>query len=218
MERQNNLLDTIIACLNIAGQLARPLAAPSHNKGEPLPYNMSNDIDHVLFTKEQLAKRVAEIGAQITADYADNEVPPLVICILRGAATFACDLVRAIDLPIEIDYMAISSYGASTRSSGILRIVKDLDTDIKDRDVIVIEDVLDSGLTLRYLSANLQARGVRSFEVATLLCKRRTAAIDPRYVGFECPDEFVVGYGLDYAQKYRNLPYVGVLKPEVYED
>ena len=122
---------------------------------------MSNDIDHVLFTAEQLSERVAQLGAQITADYADNDVPPLVICILRGAATFASDLVRAIDLPIEIDYMAISSYGAATRSSGILRIVKDLDTEIKDRDVIVIEDVLDSGLTLRYLSANLQARGVR---------------------------------------------------------
>ena len=182
-----------------------------------MPYNMSNDIDHVLFTAKQLSERVAQLGAQITADYADNDVPPLVICILRGAATFASDLVRAIDLPIEIDYMAISSYGAATRSSGILRIVKDLDTEIKDRDVIVIEDVLDSGLTLRYLSANLQARGVRSFEVATLLCKRRTAAVDPRYVGFQCPDEFVVGYGLDYNQKYRNLPYIGVLKPELVE-
>ena len=120
---------------------------------------MSNDIDHVLFTAEQLSERVAQLGAQITADYADNDVPPLVICILRGAATFASDLVRAIDLPIEIDYMAISSYGAATRSSGILRIVKDLDTEIKD----------------------------------------------------------VVGYGLDYNQKYRNLPYVGVLKPELVE-
>lgn len=176
---------------------------------------MSNDIDHVLFTEETIAQRVKELGAQITRDYAEN--PPLVVCILRGAATFAGDLVRAIDLPLEIDYMAISSYGASTRSSGILRIVKDLDTDVKDRDVIVIEDVLDSGLTLRYLTANLAARGVRSCEVATLLCKRTTAQIDPRYVGFQCPDEFVVGYGLDFAQKYRNLPYIGVLKPEVYE-
>jgi hypoxanthine phosphoribosyltransferase len=176
---------------------------------------MLDDIDHVLFTEDQLAARVKELGAQITQDYAEN--PPLVICILRGAATFACDLCRAIDLPVEIDYMAISSYGAATRSSGILRIVKDLDTDVKDRDVIVVEDVLDSGLTLRYLTANLAARGVRSCSVATLLCKRTTAAIDPRYVGFQCPDEFVVGYGLDYAQKYRNLPYIGVLKPSVYE-
>lgn len=175
---------------------------------------MENDIERVVFTREQIAQRVREMGEQLTRDYAGTR--PLMVCTLRGAFVFMADLVRSMELPVEVDFMAVSSYGDSFRSSGIVRILKDLDTPLAGRDVIVVEDVLDSGLTLKYLAANLGSRGPRSLEIATLLLKNPEPAIMPRYVGFECPDEFVVGYGLDYAERYRNLPYIGILKPSVY--
>lgn len=175
------------------------------------------DIDRVLFTEEGLRARVAEMGRQITADHQGESL--LVVSVLRGAAIFMADLVREIDLPLEMDYMAISSYGNGVKSSGIVRILKDLTSSVEGRHVLIAEDILDSGLTLKYLIRNLESRNPASIEVATLLRKKTKAQadIDCRYVGFECPDEFIVGYGMDYAERYRNLPYIGVLKPEVYE-
>ncbi len=178
-----------------------------------------NDIQEVLFTQEALARRVGEIGAAITRDYASAAGDGIVlVSVLRGAAIFMADLARAIELPIEMDYMAISSYGNGAKSSGVVRILKDLTSEIEGRHVIVAEDILDSGLTLKYLLKNLSSRNPASIAVATLLRKKTEAQadIDCRYVGFECPDEFIVGYGLDYAERYRNLPYIGILKPELY--
>ena len=175
------------------------------------------DIDRVLFTEEDLRARVTDMGRQITADHQGESL--LVVSVLRGAAIFMADLVREIDLPLEMDYMAISSYGNGVKSSGIVRILKDLTSSVEGRHVLIAEDILDSGLTLKYLIRNLESRNPASIEVATLLRKKTKAQadIDCRYVGFECPDEFIVGYGMDYAERYRNLPYIGVLKPEVYE-
>lgn len=178
-----------------------------------------NDIQEVLFTQEDLARRVGEIGAAITRDYTSAAGDGIVlVSVLRGAAIFMADLARAIELPIEMDYMAISSYGNGAKSSGVVRILKDLTSEIEGRHVIVAEDILDSGLTLKYLLKNLSSRNPASIAVATLLRKKTEAQadIDCRYVGFECPDEFIVGYGLDYAERYRNLPYIGILKPELY--
>ena len=180
---------------------------------------MHEDIDQILFTEEQIARRVGEMGAQITRDYADvADQGIILISVLRGAAIFMADLARQIDLPVEMDYMAISSYGNGAKSSGVVRILKDLTSEIEGRHVIVAEDILDSGLTLKYLLKNLASRKPASIQVATLLRKktRAQAKIDCRYVGFECPDLFIVGYGLDYAERYRNLPFVGILKSEVY--
>ena len=180
---------------------------------------MHDDIKEVLYTQEELARRVGEIGAAITRDYADAVDEGIVlVSVLRGAAIFMADLARAIQLPVEMDYMAISSYGNGAKSSGVVRILKDLSSEIEGRHVIVAEDILDSGLTLKYLLKNLASRKPASLAVATLLRKDTEvqADIDCRYVGFECPDEFIVGYGLDYAERYRNLPYVGILKPELY--
>ncbi|HIT45739.1 MAG TPA: hypoxanthine phosphoribosyltransferase [Candidatus Aphodovivens excrementavium] len=180
---------------------------------------MHNDIREVLFTQEELASRVHEIGASITQDYADAAQQGIVlVSVLRGAAIFMADLARAIELPVEMDYMAISSYGNGAKSSGVVRILKDLTSDIQGRHVIIAEDILDSGLTLKFLMKNLASRNPASLEVATLLRKKTKAQADItcKYVGFECPDEFIVGYGLDYAERYRNLPYIGVLKPEIY--
>lgn len=180
---------------------------------------MHDDIKEVLYTQEELARRVGEIGAAITRDYADAVDEGIVlVSILRGAAIFMADLARAIQLPVEMDYMAISSYGNGAKSSGVVRILKDLSSEIEGRHVIVAEDILDSGLTLKYLLKNLASRKPASLAVATLLRKDTEvqADIDCRYVGFECPDEFIVGYGLDYAERYRNLPYIGILKPELY--
>ena len=160
---------------------------------------------------------VKRVGAQISEDYKDKDL--VLIAVLRGAVVFMGDLMRAIDCPLAIDFMAVSSYGDGAKSSGIVRIVKDLDIDIKGRDVLIVEDILDSGITLKYLIKNLSSRQPASIEVATFLWKDiegKQAAINPKYVCTHCPDDFVVGYGLDYAQRYRNLPYVGVLKPEVY--
>ena len=168
-------------------------------------------IGEILVTREQLEERVRELGARITEDYAGRR--PLLVCILRGAYVFLTDLARAIDLPVEIDFMAVSSYGNSSRTSGTVRLVKDLDQDIADRDVILVEDIVDTGLTLRYLRRSLEARRPASLEVATLLA-RETADLEKlrvRYVGFEIGSEFVIGYGLDVDQRYRNLDYVAAL-------
>jgi len=154
---------------------------------------------------DTLHARIAELGAQITADYADR--PPLLVGVLKGAFVFMGDLARAIDLPIEVDFMAVSSYGSATRTSGVVRILKDLDTDLTDRDVLIVEDIIDSGLTLAYLGRTLAARGARSVETCALLVKdglQRTE-LDLRYVGFRIPDVFVIGYGLDVDERYRNL-------------
>lgn len=178
---------------------------------------MHPDVETILFSEEDIAQIVQRLGAEITGDYQGKDL--VLIAVLRGAVVFMGDLMRAIDLPLAIDFMAVSSYGSNAKSSGIVRIVKDLDMDIKGRDVLIVEDILDSGLTLKYLMKNLSSRKPASLEVAAFLWKDvegKQAAINPKYVGAHCPDEFVVGYGLDFAERYRNLPYVGILKPEVY--
>ncbi len=171
----------------------------------------------ILITREQLATRIAELGAQITADYQGKEL--VVIGILKGAVLFLADLVREIDLPVTLDFMAISSYGNATKSSGVVRIMKDLDRDIVERHVLVVEDIIDTGLTMSFLKNNLLSRGAASIRVCSLLDKpeRRLVRLSSDYTGFTVPDAFVVGYGLDYDQRYRNLPEIGVLKPEIYE-
>lgn len=177
---------------------------------------LEQDIKCVLFSEEQLEQRVCELAAQIDRDYAGKE--PLLVSVLRGSFVFMADLVRHITLPCTVDFMAVSSYGSGTTSSGQVKIIKDLSEQIEGKDVIVVEDILDSGNTLHYLFQLLQARHPASIKLATLLDKpsRRTKPIAADYVGFEVPDEFVVGYGLDYDELYRNLPYIGVLKPRVY--
>lgn len=175
------------------------------------------DISEVILSEADIQKIVATMGEQITADYADKN--PLIVAVLRGAVIFTADLMRAIKCPLGVDFMAVSSYGDGVKSSGVVRIVKDLDTKIEDRDVLIVEDILDSGLTLSYLMKNLESRHPRSIEIAAFTVKDipgKTPAVTPRYVGAHVPDAFIVGYGLDYAERYRNLPYVGVLKPEVY--
>lgn len=177
-----------------------------------------DDIDHVIISEEQIAARVQELGSAIAQRYADSARPLLLVAVLRGASLFVADLSRAIGGPLELDFMAVSSYGSSTKSSGVVRILKDLDEDIEGRDVLVVEDILDTGLTLKYLLRNLASRKPNSLEVVTLLSKegKQQVPIECAYVGFTVPDEFVVGYGLDYAERYRNLPYIGVLKREIY--
>jgi len=173
--------------------------------------------DELLLTREQIAKRVKELGAEITKDFKGKDLT--VICILKGAVVFFVDLVREIDLPMSMDFMAISSYGNATKSSGVVRILKDLDKPINGKDVLVVEDIVDSGMTLSFLRENLLSRGAASLKIVTLLDKpeRRRVPLHVDYSGFLIPDEFVVGYGLDYDEKYRNLPDIGVLRPEVYE-
>lgn len=176
------------------------------------------DISHIVLTEEDIQNRVRELGEQISADYGDE--PILLIAVLRGAVIFVADLARAISSPVELDFVAVSSYGSSTKSSGVVRILKDLDEAIEGCNVLVCEDILDTGLTLKYLLRNLASRKPKSLEVVALLSKqgKQRVSINCKYVGFDVADEFVVGYGLDYAEKYRNLPYVGVLKPEIYAD
>jgi hypoxanthine phosphoribosyltransferase len=181
----------------------------------PEPNLTADDaVGRILLTEEQLTPRIREIGAQITEDYAGKR--PLLVCVLRGAYAFLTDLAFAIDLPVEIDFIAVSSYGSSTRTSGVVRLVKDLDVDLTARDVVLVEDIVDTGLTLRYLRRSLEARGPASLEVCTLLA-RESADLDGlgvRYVGFTIPGDFVVGYGLDAAEKYRNLRYLAIYEPE----
>src|SRR5699024_390234 len=177
---------------------------------------MHEHVESILYSEEQLRQRVKELGAQITADYAGKE--PVLASVLRGSYIFMADLTRAIDLPVTVDFMAVSSYGAGTKSSGQVEIKKDLSDSIEGRDLIIVEDILDSGNTLFYLMEILKARKPASIRICTLMDKpdRRTQPIVADYVGFTIPDAFVVGYGLDYDDKYRNLPYVGLLKPSVY--
>ncbi len=170
----------------------------------------------LLLTREQIACRVSEIAKQITQDFRGKDLTA--ICILKGAVTFFVDLTREIDLPLTMDFMAISSYGSATKSSGVVRILKDLDKPVNGKNVLVVEDIVDSGMTLSFLRDNLASRGAASLSIATLLDKpdRRCVPLKVDYVGFIIPDEFVVGYGLDYDEKYRNLPDIGILKPEIY--
>ncbi len=169
-------------------------------------------IGEVLVTAEEVQRRVAELGEQISRDYAGRSL--LLIGVLKGAVFFLSDLMRFIDIPVEVDFMAVASYGSATDSSGVVRILKDLDAAIEDRDVLIVEDIVDSGLTLQYLMRNLGSRNPRTLEVCALLTKpeRRKVDLPTRYVGFEIPNRFVVGYGLDYAERHRNLPFVAVLE------
>jgi hypoxanthine phosphoribosyltransferase len=168
-------------------------------------------IGEILVGAEDLSRRVKELAAQISADYADKDL--LLIGVLKGAVFFVSDLMRHLDIPVEVDFMAVASYGSATRSSGVVRILKDLDAAIEGRDVLIVEDIVDSGLTLQYLLRNLAGRNPRSLEVCALLIKpeRREVDLHTRYVGFEIPDRFAIGYGLDHAERYRNLPYVAAL-------
>ena len=177
---------------------------------------LEQDIERVLFSEEELNKRVSEIAAEINRDYAGKE--PMLISVLRGSFVFMADLIRKIEVPCTVDFMSVSSYGRGTTSSGQVQITKDLSDDIEGKDIIVVEDTLDSGNTLSYLLQLLQARKPASMKLCTLLDKpdRRVKEVHVDYTGFTIPDEFVVGYGLDYAEKYRNLPYIGILKPRVY--
>jgi hypoxanthine phosphoribosyltransferase len=175
-------------------------------------------VAEVLIDEETLRERVAELGAEVSADYAGRDL--MLIGVLKGAVFFMADLMRAIDVHCEVDFMAISSYGASTDSSGVVRILKDLDANIEGRNVLVVEDIIDSGLTLSYLMRNLRARNPATLEVCALLTKpeRREIQVPVRYIGFEIPNRFVVGYGLDFAERYRNLRYVGVLSDDAVTD
>lgn len=174
------------------------------------------DLERVFFTREQIAEAVRKLGRQITEDYQGKA--PVMVCILKGASVFFADLIREIDLPLTIDFMVVSSYGASTVSSGEVRLIKDLDRSILGKDVILVEDIVDTGMTLSYLKKLLTSRGAASMKIATLLDKpaRRTTPLAVDYRCYEIPDAFVVGYGLDYNEVYRNLPEVGVLSPSVY--
>jgi hypoxanthine phosphoribosyltransferase len=178
--------------------------------------DMGSDLKQVLISAERIQQRVGELAVQIDADYAARDL--LLVGVLKGAVMVMADLARAMHLPVEMDWMAISSYGSGTKSSGVVRILKDLDTDITGRHVLIVEDIVDSGLTLSWLAGNLQSRGPASLSVCTLLRKPGSARmqVDVAYTGFDIGDEFVVGYGLDYAQRYRNLPFIGTLSPAVY--
>ncbi len=177
---------------------------------------LEKDIDRVFFSGEELQNKVREIGAQITRDYEGRD--PLFVGVLKGSFVFMADLMRAVDLYCDIDFMAVSSYGSGTTTTGAVKINKDLSYSVEGRHIILIEDILDSGVTLSYLKKYIEARKPASVRICTLLDKpaRRRADIHADYVGFECPDAFIVGYGLDYAERYRNLPYIGVLKSEIY--
>ena len=178
---------------------------------------LGDDLSAVLHTEAELHSRLAELAREIEADYADE--PPLLVGVLKGAVMVMADLARELKLPIHMDWMAVSSYGSGTQSSGVVRILKDLDSDLTGRRVLIVEDIIDSGLTLSWLLANLRSRGAKSVDILALLRKPDAAKVDVpvRYVGFEIPNKFVVGYGLDYAEKYRNLRGVGVLAPHVYQ-
>jgi hypoxanthine phosphoribosyltransferase len=181
------------------------VATPERVRAEP-------GVGEVLVSAEELQRRVGELGREISADYAGR--PLLLVGVLKGAVFFLSDLMRFIEIPVEVDFMAVASYGSATDSSGVVRILKDLDAAIEDRDVLIVEDIVDSGLTLQYLMRNLGSRGPRTLEVCALLTKpeRRKVDLPTRYVGFEIPDRFVVGYGLDYAERHRNLPFVAALE------
>ncbi|GHE39103.1 hypoxanthine phosphoribosyltransferase [Streptosporangium violaceochromogenes] len=178
--------------------------------------DMGKDLSRVLIPEEELQAKIKELAGRIDDDYAGREL--LLVGVLKGAVMVMADLARALHLPVEMDWMAVSSYGAGTRSSGVVRVLKDLDTDIAGRHVLVVEDVIDSGLTLSWLVHNLRSRGPASVEICSVLRKPDAVKvpIDVKYVGFDIPNEFVIGYGLDYAERYRNLPFIGTLAPHVY--
>lgn len=182
-----------------------------------MSYEMNNDIKQVLITEEEISTRIAELGRQISQHYQDKQL--LLVSVLKGSVVFMADLMRAISIPARIDFMSVSSYGGGTKTSGVVKIIKDLDMDISGYDLLIVEDILDSGMTLSYLREMLQNRGPKSIKLITLLDKpeRHQVDVTPDYLGFTVPDEFVVGYGLDFNEKYRGLPYIGILKPEVYE-
>ncbi|WP_027625371.1 hypoxanthine phosphoribosyltransferase [Clostridium lundense] len=178
---------------------------------------MREDIKEVLFDEQKLRSRIKEIGKQISKDYAGKDL--FLIGVLKGSVPFMADLMKEIDIPCTMDFMAVSSYGNSSKTSGVVRILKDLDFEIEDKHVLIVEDIVDSGVTLRYLVDYLKGRKPASIEIAALLNKheRRMVEVNAKYIGFEVPDYFLVGYGLDYAEKYRNLPYIGILKEKIYE-
>lgn len=177
---------------------------------------MKNDVKDILYSEADLKAKVKELATRISADYEGKDL--LLIGVLKGANVFLCDLMREISFPIQIDFIAASSYGHSTESSGVVKIIKDLDYSIEGRDVIIIEDIIDTGLTLKYLIENFRSRKPRSLEICTLLDKpeRRIAQLSVKYIGYQIPDEFIVGYGIDYAERYRNLPYIATLHEAVY--
>jgi hypoxanthine phosphoribosyltransferase len=179
---------------------------------------MHQHLEKILFSEKQLQSKVHELGACISSDYQKKNL--VVVGVLKGAIVFLADLIREIKVPLSLDFMVTSSYGMSTHASGVVRILKDLDEDIAGKDVLIVEDIIDTGLTLSYLKDNLLARGPASLKICTLLDKplRRKVVLLPDYKGYNIPDEFVVGYGLDYGERYRNLPYIGVLKPEYYQN
>lgn len=178
--------------------------------------NMKEDVLRVLLSEDEIREKVRELGGKITADYKNSNL--MLVTVLKGAVVFLADLMRQIDVPAEIDFMVVSSYGSGVKSSGVVKIVKDLDVPLAGKDILIVEDILDSGLTLSHIKELLESRGPRSIRIATLLDKpsRRKVDLQADYIGFSVPDEFVIGYGLDYDEKYRNLPYIGILKPEVY--
>lgn len=178
---------------------------------------MHKDIKEILLTEEQIENKVRELGQSITKDYKGKDI--VLIGVLKGSVMFMAELMKKIETPVSIDFMAVSSYGNSAETSGIVRILKDLDNDIEGKDVIIVEDIIDSGITLQYLVEYLKRRGPKSVEIACLLHKPERTRVDvkAKYLGFTVPDEFLVGYGLDYAEKYRNFPYIGILKSEVYK-
>jgi hypoxanthine phosphoribosyltransferase len=183
----------------------------------PISANMHDDIEEILISEAALQRRIAELAAIVNEEYRGKDL--LLLGILKGAVMFMVDLSRHLHIPLDMDFMAISSYGNTTESSGVVRILKDLDASIEGKHVLIVEDIIDTGLTLRYLMQSLERRNPASLRVCALLDKEKTRekVVEPAYVGFRIPDRFVVGYGLDYSQKYRNLPYIGVLKPSVYQ-
>jgi hypoxanthine phosphoribosyltransferase len=178
---------------------------------------MKQDIKEILFSEEVLTKRIKELADEISTDYKGKEL--VVVGILKGSVIFAAELIKNISIPCEIDFMAVSSYGNSTETSGVVRILKDLDSNIEGKDILIVEDIVDTGVTLAYLLKYLKARKANSIEIVALLNKqaRRVSDLEVKYIGFEVPDGFIVGYGIDYAEKYRNLPFIGILKSEIYE-
>jgi len=192
------------------------IADHSETGGPSLPVDVHEDIEEVIISADEIQAKIAGLAKQITDDYRGKDL--LLIGVLKGAFVFMSDLARSIKLPVEFDFMAVSSYGSSTKSSGVVRILKDLDYEITGRHVLLVEDIIDSGLTINYLLRYLEARGPASLEICSLFWKKGEQAVplDVRYPGFEIPPVFIVGYGLDFAEKYRNLPYIGVLKPAAY--
>jgi hypoxanthine phosphoribosyltransferase len=204
----------------VKGQTWHAVAVPAHSAAELY----QGDIKSVLLSEEAIQARVAELGQSVGDEYrekiGDDGEDLLLVTVLKGAVMFVTDLARAIPLPTQLEFMAVSSYGSSTSSSGVVRILKDLDRDINDRDVLIVEDIVDSGLTLKWLLRNLATRHPRSLKVCTLLRKPDAVRVDLDidFIGFDIPNEFVVGYGLDYAERYRDMPYIGTLHPKVYQE